>query len=470
MLTSPGIGSGLDINSLVSQLVAAEGQSASARLDRQEAAFTAEISAVGSLKAAVSTFKSAVEKLNAVEDFRLRTSSTSDKDVLTSTASDTATPGTYDVEVVRLASAQRIRSGDFASTSAVVGEGTLTIDVGGNSFAIDVDSTNSSLDGIRDAINNATDNVGVSATIINVDDGAGGTVSRLVLSANDTGLANRITVTTADADGNDTDTAGLSRLAYEFGVTENMTELVPAQDALIRIFNQDVTRSTNKIDDAISGVTIDLKSASPGTTETVTVSLNRGAVRARVNEFIAAYNGLMETTKSLGGYNAATETGGALLGDATLRTLTGRVRSEISKGLTGAGLTYRSLADIGITTTETGALELDGTRFDAVLDDDFNAVGNIFAASGGYAERLEGILSPYVDTNGLLDSRITGLNKSVERITSDRTSLALRLEGFEERLRNQFFAMDQIVSQLSATSDFLGQQLENLPGASRSNR
>lgn len=467
MLTSPGIGSGLDINSLVSQLVAAEGQAPALRLDRQEADYTSEISAVGTLKSALATFDTAVGKMTDVTDFRVRKTTSSDKAIVTATADDTAAPGQYDVEVVQLATSHRIRSGNFTSASAVVGQGTLTVAMGTDSFQITVDSTNETLEGVRDAINNHTDNPGVNAAIVNVDDGLGGTVSRLVLSASSTGVANSLTVTAVDGDGNNTDNLGLSQLVYDAGVTENMTQLSAAQDSLIRVFNQDVTRSTNTISDAITGVTLDLESASAGSTETITVEYNQSTVTAKLNEFIKAYNDLVDATSTLGAYDAGTETAGALLGDATLRTVTTRLRAELGSGLSDTTLTYRTLADIGITTGQDGKLSLDGGRLDTVMADDFNAVGNIFASTGGYAERLEAVLTPYVESNGVLDTRIDGLNAQIERVTNDREKLSLRLEAYEERIRAQFFAMDTVVSQLSATSDYLGQQLANLPGFTR---
>lgn len=470
MLTSPGIGSGLDINSLVSQLVQAEGATTSFRLDQKEAAYTAEISAIGSLRAALNEFSTALGKLDDVEDFRLRTTNTTDKDIITASADDTAVPGSYDVEVVNLASAHRIRSGDFAATTSVVGQGTLTIGVGSSTFDVDIDSTNQTLAGIRDAINDSADNTGVSATILTVSDGGGGTVSRLILSSSVTGVDNDITISVADDDLVDTDNAGLSQLAYD-GVTNNMTELAAAQDALVRVFGQDVSSSTNTVTGAITGVTLNLVSAAPGATETVSISYNKAAVTARVNDFVKAYNGLQKTMTDLGKYNSATGSGGPLLGDATLRTVASRIRGELATGLTGTNLTYRNLADIGITRSETGELSLDSTKIDAVFAADPNAIGDIFASANGYAKRLDALVKPYVDTKGLLATRVDGLTGRIDRINDQRDRLEIRLAAFESRLQKQFFAMDELVAQLSATSDYLGQQLANLPGiARRSNR
>ncbi|MEQ9496653.1 MAG: flagellar filament capping protein FliD [Deltaproteobacteria bacterium] len=466
MLTSPGIGSGLDINSLVSQLVQAEGATASFRLNQREAAYTAEISAIGSLKSALSEFSTAVGNLDDIDDFRLRTTTTTNADVITASADDTATPGSYDVEVVRLAAAHRVRSQDFAAETTVVGEGTLTLSMGSASFDVDIDSTNSTLAGIRDAINAATDNTGVSATIINVDDGGGGTVSRLVLSSSDTGLSNAISVSVSDTDGIDTDNAGLSQLSYD-GVTDNMVELVPAEDALVRVFNQDISSATNTITGAITGVTLTLKEAQVGTTETVAVTYNKAAVISRVNSFVKAYNSLQETFTDLGRYDAASGSGGPLLGDATLRSIASRIRNEFATGLSDSTLTYRTLADIGVTRDEFGKLSLDSGTIDAAFAADPDAIGDIFASAEGYASRLSAAVEPYVETNGLLDARVDGLESRIDRVGEQRERLELRLEAFEARTRAQFFAMDELVAQLSTTSEYLGQQLANLPGFTR---
>lgn len=185
--------------------------------------------------------------------------------------------------------------------------------------------------GIRDAINAAPDNKGVTASIINVDDGVGGTVSRLVLTSNNTGTTNELTVTASDDDGNNTDATGLSQL-----ISSNMLETSVAQDALVKINGFDVTRPSNTITDAVDGLTLNLKAASPGTPVSVGVSLDKSAISKTVGEFVDAYNKLGSVIRSLGSYDAQSKEAGSLLGDSMLRNLQSQLRSDMGNPVTTA--------------------------------------------------------------------------------------------------------------------------------------
>lgn len=457
-ITSTGIGSGIDVGGIVSQLVAAEGQPARNRLDRREADTQATISALGGLKGALSEFQSALSGLSDLDAFQARRATSGDTSVYTATADETAAAGSYQIEVERLAQGQKLRSGDFATADTVVGTGMLTLDVGGNSFDITVDSSNNTLAGIRDAINASPDNTGVTATTINVDDGAGGTVSRLVLTADEVGTANTVTVSAADSDGNNTDAAGLSQL-----VSGNLTELQAAQDSLIRIDGQAVTRSSNSISDAIDGVTLSLKKSDVGSTNTLDVALNTGAVKSKVENFIKAYNGLVETTNQLSSYDPESGRAGALQGDSTLRTISSQIRREMSDTVDGINGAFDNLATIGVETQRDGTLKLDSAQLDEAMDFDFDAIGQMFASDDGYATRLDALVENYVGFNGILDSRTQSLNNRIDDINDQREDLSRRLSSLESRLLAEFNAMDQLVGQLNSTGSYLSQQLSNLP-------
>ena len=466
MLSSSGLGSGLDINNMVSQLVAAERQPALLRIDRKEVDYQATFSALGSLKSALSDFNTALAGLNDLTQFQARKASTTDGNIFLASASETATPGTYDIEVQQLAEAQQLISSGFASDAEVVGSGTLSVQMGASLFTVDITAGTDTLADVRDAINNATDNPGVTAAIINVDDGLGGTESKLVLTASEPGLSNTLTVTAADDDGNNTDAAGLSQLVYNAGVTENMTELSAAQDSIINLYGQPVTRSSNSLTDVIDGVTIDLKSATPGTTEQLVVTLDTAAVSGAVNQFVEAYNTLAQTMGELGNYDSTTETGGPLLGDAGLRSIQGRLRSELGTGLSSTA-TFRVLAEVGITTSQDGTLQVDSAKLSSAIESNMNDVAELFAGTEGYATRLSAVVESYTSSDGVLQSRQDSLQARIERLADDRTTLNERMDALETRLLNQFNAMDSIVGQLRTTSDFLAQQLTTLPGFTR---
>jgi flagellar hook-associated protein 2 len=455
-ITAGGIGSGLDIESLVSQLVAAEGQPASFRLDTKEARLQADLSAYGTLKSALSAFQDSVEALEDEASFQGRKATSSDTKIFSASADTTAVAGRYDVEVTQLAEAAKMRSGDFTSGTDVVGTGTLDISLGSESFQLTIDSDNHTLEGIRDAINAASDNPGVTASIINVDDGVGGSVSRLILSSGKIGAENIISIAVTDDDLDNADTSGLSQLA-----TANLSTLQAAQDAIIFVDQQQVTRGSNSFDDVITGVNFTLKKADVGITETLTVELDKGSVKSKVESFVKSYNTLVETMNGLASYSEDSGASGALVGDSVLRGIKSQIRTQMTSAV--SGLQFGTLSEIGVTTKESGKLSLDSGKLDKVMESDFNAVSQLFASENGLAKSLGKTLENYVSFEGVLSSRTEGLQTRISSISDDRERLDRRLEGLEARYKAQFIAMDLLVGQLQSTGNYLAAQLANLP-------
>jgi len=451
-ITAAGIGSGLDIESLVSQLVAAEGQPAINRLDTQEAKLQANLSAFGSLKSALSNFQTAVQSLQTDSSFQGRKASSSNNELFTASASTQATQGQYDIEIEQLAQAAKLtsNSGDFAEASDVVGTGTLTINFGSESFSLTIDDSNNTLAGIRSAINNAEDNPGVTATIVSSDNGP-----RLVLSSDNLGSSNAITTVATDNDAGDgNDLARLNAL-------ENNVNSEAAKDAVIYVDGQKVTRNSNSFSDVIDGVTLSLAKAEVGTVEKLTISRDESATKTKINSFIKAYNALATTTGQLSSYNADTGAAGQLLGDSTLRSVQSQIRQAITSSV--SGLDFGTLAEIGITTDENNNLVLDEEKLDQVLATDYASVSGLFSSETGVANKLNTILEGFVGTEGLLNTRTDGIESSIGRIDDQREQLAVRLESVEARYRAQFSAMDILVGQLQGIGDFLTQQLASLP-------
>lgn len=448
-ITAGGIGSGLDIEGLVRQLVAAEGQPTTQRLARREATLQSDLSAFGSLKSALNGFLNSVKALQNPSDFLRQRTVSSNTELFTASAGTNAVSGSYSIEVEQLAQAAKVRSTDFASVDAVVGSGSLELSIGGEgSFTVNIDQTNNTLAGIRDAINKAEGNVGLKASIINVDGG-----SRLVLTSSKPGVTKDISIVATDNGG----TGDLTQLN-----TANLVSLQSAQSAIFKVDQQQVTRNSNKIDDVISGITFDLKKAEIGTTATLTVSQDNEAVKTKVNTFVEAYNALNKTISQLSAFNPETKEAGALLGDSALRGVQSQLRQTISSAVGGLGVS--TLAELGITTNqENGNLTLDTAKLDSVLADNFSAVSNIFASENGLSKKLANVLERYAGSNGIIDNRTNGLRNQIEGIDSDRERLALRLEAVEARYRAQFTAMDQLVAQLSSIGNFLTSQLANLP-------
>lgn len=374
-ISSLGFGSGVLTNDLVDQLVAAEQKPATERLDFNQQKTEALISAYGALKSAVTELRLPLRQLSSADNLKAFSGTSSNEDVVVSVDSTSASPGTYSVTVDSLAQAQSLVSGTFADKdTTAIGTGTLTMTVGGQSVNLTIDSSNNTLQGLANEINNA--DIGASAGVIDTGNGY-----RLVLSSEKTGVDNAISITVSDDDGNDTDTSGLSQLAFD-GTTNNLTETVAAKDAVIQINGIEITRSNNSFDNVIDGVSLEVKGE--GVTSTVTVAQDTGAVADRVQSFVDSYNTLQSAIKSLAGYNAETEQGGLLSGDSTVRNVQNQLRrmlTDVVPGLSNASV--RSLADIGVTTDyETGLLEFDTSKFNEQLKAHPDDVAALFASQG----------------------------------------------------------------------------------------
>lgn len=400
-ITAAGIGSGLDINGLLEQIVAAERAPTENRLNVKEANLQAELTAFGTLKGAVSSFQSSLGKLKDPTFFNSNDVSVSNTDVLTASISSVAQEGNYSVEVQTLAQSHALASIAFDSLDDVIGSGTLSFNFGstdydpGSSFdagddsyngfvqnpeystaSIVIDNTNNTVSGLRDAINSAQ--IGVSASI--VDDGNG---YRLLLTSTHTGADNsmQISVDEGGAEAGNLDTSGLSVLAFNAGAT-NAEQTQVAQDARLNINGLTISRDSNTITGAIHGVTLKLLSTDIGQPVQVKVdNTNVSETESNISKFVTAFNELATTLNGLTAYNVETGKGGILTGDATARNILLQIRRELG-GVIENGGAFNSLSSIGITTNRDGTLSLDSDRLNAALNDDFDSVAQLFYASG----------------------------------------------------------------------------------------
>jgi flagellar hook-associated protein 2 len=454
-IQASGVGSGLDINSLVSQLVSAESASRSAPILRRETAATTKISALGTLKGALSAFKGALTPLRNLDVFSMRKATSSDTTRFTATASSKAAAGSYDVEVISLASAHRLASAPhLTGASTAIGYGSLEITVGDDSFDVEIAQDANTLEDIRDAINNASDNTGVQATLLTGTEG-----TRLILTSRKTGEDHAIKVAASGGDG------GLAALSYDPDGVMNLEETELAQDASLKISGFPVESSTNVVDDAIEGVTINLLKAEAGKEFTLDVSFDSASVTTRIQTFVTEYNNMQAQLTRLGNYDAATKTAGPLLGDSLLRSVQQDMRNGLTNPVAGLSGDYTALASVGITTTASGTLELDTAKLSKALGDDPDAVAHLFGADDGVAARLFAQVDARLQSGSDLDSRNTTLKRQMDDIGRQKEALALRMEQVEARYRKQFTALDSLLSQLQSTSSYLAQQLASMPKA-----
>ena len=454
MVSAPGVGSGLDVNSLVAQLVAAERQPVANRINLAEARTNSELSAVGQIKSALASFQSALEALSDIDNFQQRTVTLSDEDYIAVSAGAAAVKGSYDIEVQQLAAANRFASIAYPGADSQVGTGLMTFTVNGSSFAVNIAEGADTLADIRDAINDAPDNIGVQATIINADDG-----SRLVLSSAETGVANEVTLVSSGGNG----------LLWPFNFDPNaaspMTELQQGLDSIAVINGFTVTGSTNSVGEAVEGLDIDLLQAELGTTTTVDIGFNDAAANAALNSFVNAYNALASTIDQVTAFDQESGVAGALLGDSIVRDIESALRRELS-GVVGDPLQdpFTMLAEIGITTDLNGKLEIDSTRSADAIEQDFDAVGMLFAdETDGIAVRLDAIISGFLESTGSISLREERLNTRLEDLTDQRERLDERMLQVEERFFAQFSALDTLLAQFQSTSSFLTSQLANIP-------
>lgn len=382
-------GSILDVKSIVESLVKADITPAQTRLAKQANYLQTEVSAIGSLKSALSQFQSAMTNLSDLSKFYTLKVFNSDTDYLTATTTSDASPTTYNVEIKNLAQKHTLASASFADTTSAIGSGTITIDFGTydamkTTFTANPDKTSvniaispgvDNLTAIRDAINNS--GAGVSASIIQDASGA-----RLTISSSDTGADYALKITVDDDDLTDTNATGLSAFAYDPTTGVNsMSESIAAKDSLVNINGLDVTNSTNTLSDTITGMTLNLKKAELGKIITLTVDDNKDQLKANVNEFIKQYNQAIASINVLIGYNSETQQGGPLQGDIGLNTLKNKMKNMISDPIEISGNPFRILADIGIKTNQEGLLELDSTKFNSLLSSNYKEIGALFAKS-----------------------------------------------------------------------------------------
>jgi flagellar hook-associated protein 2 len=385
-ISVPGIGSGLDVDGIVTKLMNIERRPLDV-LAQKKAGYQSQLSAYGKLRAALDAFGSAAAALADPARFSAFRATVADASLAKVSVGRGAVAGSVALEVLALAQAHKLRSDAFVATGDVVGSGTLTIEFGTYSGAtftanaarpaktITIPAGNGSLAGVRDAINAA--GAGVTANLVN--DGSG---YRLVLASAETGAAHAMRISVQDADGNHTDAAGLSRLVFDgaTGGTMRLAQSVAAQDASANIDGLLVKRASNVFNDVLEGVSMTLTKAAPGTPTTLTVERDTGTARGAIGDLVNAYNDLEKTMDALGAYDPQAKRAGELLGDGTLRTVQTGLRGLLTRALSTSSGGLASLADAGIRFQRDGSLTIDDAKLGAVLADPAKDVSTLFAA------------------------------------------------------------------------------------------
>ena len=453
--TSTGHDSGLNINSIVQQLVAAEGQGQQKLLTAQQSRPQTKFSACGQLQAGISGVQAALASLSTPRQFEGTLATVADRTIARATTDSSASAGSYALAVTQLATGAKLESGHLGSSTTVVGTGTLKISVGTKSFNVVINSTNNTLSGITSAINSAAAGTGVTATLVTANDGV-----RLVLSGATTGAANGLTVTQSGGDG------GLAPLVYDPAnpLTSRLTQLQAAQDAIVTLDGNAFNSASNVVTGLIFGVTLNLiATTATGATTLLRVTADQSGAHQAVQTFVSSYNTLVQGISSLSGYNAVTGAAGPLLGDSLPSNFVHQVNGAIdSQVKLPSGTPFNTLAGLGIVANVDGTLSVNSATLNVAFTNNFAAVAQHFSGAGGIATKLSGILTQYTQTGGLLASENTTLQQGLTNVAKETSALNQHLANLQASLLAQYNAMDLLVSQLKSTGTSLQSQLDSI--------
>ena len=448
-----GIGSGLDISGIVSQLVAADRAPQDARLNKLEAGAKFKLSGLGSISSAFDGLKTALDTLQKADSLGARSVSVTGagsgegsdaKPAVTATVGKGTPIGRYEVEVLSLASAHKLVGGGIEVGSSF-GAGSLRLEVGETSLDIEV-KEGASLADVRSAINQAAASHGVEAALLTSDAG-----HHLSIAGSKAGAANAISLTV---------TGGGQDLQ---DLVSGLQERSPARDAEVLIDGLKTTSDSNSISDAVPGLSLKLQELGTGTVE---VSANPAGSRAAVEGFVKAYNAAIKAIKDATSYNAETRTPAALTGDAQARGAAAQLRGVMGSVLSDLAAQGLDASTLGLQTrgfpNADGSLVLDAAKFDAAMAENAAGIIAAFSGEGGAAARLNDVVKGYVGSEGAFTARKTSLDDQVKSVGKQREALDTRMESVARRYQSQFVALDSLMAQMSTTSSYLGQQLSML--------
>lgn len=475
-ISSLGIGSGLDVESIISKLMAVE-QQPIADINKKTDGLKTQLSTYGQIQSSLSSLRDAAAKLTNPDTWAGTKTTSGDPTAVTATASSGAAVGSLSVSVSQLAAPQTLASSTFANSTATIGQGTLTIELGswtndanGNPstftsksgatpVTVTIGPGQDQLGQIRDQINAA--GAGVTAAV--VTDATG---SRLTLTSRNTGETNAFRVTVNDADGNSGDASGLSQLAYDpSNSVSQMSLSLPAANARAILNGLPISSETNSLTSAIDGLNITLLKTSPPVT--LSVSQDADAIKKAVTDFTSAYNAVSQLLRSQTKYDSATKTAAPLQGDSTAVNLTNQLRSIVG-GSTSLGGPLNRLADIGLAPGSDGNLPTAGAKLDKAMADlpdlkqFFMGVDNNNGSNSGFATQIRSMVDQVLSVDGSVSSRQTGIQGQIDSNNKRTDDLNTRAASTEARLRAQYSALDTKMAQFSSLSNYLTQQLASL--------
>jgi len=410
-ISSPGIGSGLDTAGIVTKLMTVEAIPLN-QLTKSQDSYQTKITAYGQVQSSLSQFQSSVLGLSNINTLKTVSATSSDTSILSATTGVGAVAGNYGITVNQLAQAQQlVSSGQTSATTAIgTGSSTVTFDFGtisgtktnsvynaGTTFtsngiaskSITINSSNNTLNGIRDAINAA--GMGVTASIIN--DGSSSPY-RLLLTNNQTGVANSMRISVSGD-------ASVSNLLSEDPANatgQKFQETTAALNANLTISGVAVTKPSNVITDAIAGVTMTLNKTNVGSTVNLNLTNNSSGLGTSIASLVSSYNSLNTSLKSLTSYDLTTRKGADLYGETTITAIQRQIKNVFLSSLPAGSNSYTVLNNIGITFQKDGSLAVDNTKLNNAISSNYSAVANLFAANATASDSLVQFTSSTSDT------------------------------------------------------------------------
>lgn len=456
-----GVGSGIDIDSIVSAQVSAQKAPKQSQIDKATTKATTSLSAIGTLKSALEKFQKSMEDLAENSSFTGMTAKSSNEEALTAKVGAGAASGTYVIKTTSIATSSKVAT-QYVSTGTTFGAGTFTITQGSGSPTTIKVASGATLSDIRDSINTQLKDSGITANIISDSEG-----QRLVLSSATTGEGTDISLSTSSTTLESLKIDGVNTQASD---TAGGYVVAPAADAVYTIDGLSMKSSTNEITTAISGVEFTL--LEDDSKATITVDTNTDGLKESITSFVDSYNSLMSTIKTLTTVTSSTDVDGnatttaaALTSDSTVRNIVSGLRNQLISN-SGDGGTIKLLSQLGVSTQNDGTLSIDDDELEAALEKNAASVEGFFTGTNGLLTRMSTSLDIYVDDDGLLDQRTDSLNDTLSNLSKQQTNLDRRIEKYEATMYAKYNAMDTLVAQLTATSDSVMTTLNALNNAS----
>ena len=446
-LSSPGIGSGIDIGGIVSKLMSLE-QAPLSKVNVRLVELNTQVSAFGALKSSISTFRDALDKLADLSKFKVYSATSSDATLLSASATSAAGKGIYNIEVQRIAETHRMAASttyaDTGTTTIGTAGDTLTLTAGSKSFTIDIGGK--TLASIRDAINQSAGNTGVTASLLKDDAGY-----HLSLAANTTGHDGALSATYSGSDVFALQTLNSDRNGSGGFTTADL-------DAVVKLENSfTVTSSSNTLSDAVEGVSMTLIKAG---TLTLKIDRDTASVQNTVQGFAKSYSDVIALMKKMRGDVQKKD-------PSALNSIESQMRARLSQPANVDG-SFSNVFEVGISTQKNGSLAVNAATLTSAMNNDYEGFAKLFAdPTSGVAHSLRALADGFLDNGAFLDTRNQSLQRQIKSQRDEKTRLELRLTATQDRLTKQYNRLDSVIASLNGTGSALLAQLNAMTASTQ---